>query len=54
MQRALAWSAGGALVLTRVFLLAHWASDVAAGLALGAALERIIRLFTGYGHPGGA
>jgi membrane-associated phospholipid phosphatase len=49
-QRALAWTAGTVLVLTRVFLLAHWASDVAAGLALGAALERIIRLFTGFGY----
>jgi membrane-associated phospholipid phosphatase len=29
-------------------LLAHWASDVAAGLVLGAALERMIRLVT---HP---
>jgi membrane-associated phospholipid phosphatase len=53
-QRMLAWMAGGGLVLTRVFLLAHWASDVAAGLALGTALERIIRLFTGYGRRRGA
>jgi undecaprenyl-diphosphatase len=47
-QRALAWTAGAVLVLTRIFLLAHWASDVAAGLVLGAALERMIRLVT---HP---
>jgi hypothetical protein len=42
--RAIAWSVGAVVVLTRVFLLAHWASDVVAGLALGAALERLIRL----------
>ena len=53
-QRILVWTAGAGLVLTRVFLLAHWASDVAVGLALGTALERVIRLFTGYGRPGGA
>ena len=53
-QRTLAWTAGAGLVLTRVCLLAHWASDVAAGLALGTALERVIRLFTGYGRPKGA
>ena len=47
-QRAIAWSAGVVLVLTRVFLLAHWASDVVAGLVLGATLERFIRLVTHY------
>jgi undecaprenyl-diphosphatase len=52
-QRALAWSAGSILALTRIFLLAHWASDVAAGLALGVALERVIRHFTGYSRRGG-
>ncbi len=48
-QRNLAWGLGGALVLTRVVLLAHWASDVAAGLALGAITERLLRRLTGYG-----
>jgi undecaprenyl-diphosphatase len=36
------------LSLTRVVILAHWASDVVAGFALGAILERILRLWTGY------
>jgi undecaprenyl-diphosphatase len=36
------------LSLTRVVVLAHWASDVAAGFALGAILERLLRLWTGY------
>ncbi|MDA9463449.1 phosphatase PAP2 family protein [Bradyrhizobium sp. CCBAU 53415] len=35
-----------ALSLTRVALLAHWASDVAAGFALGAAVERLLRPWT--------
>jgi undecaprenyl-diphosphatase len=34
--------------LTRVVVLAHWASDVVAGFALGAALERMLRFWTGY------
>jgi membrane-associated phospholipid phosphatase len=36
------------LSLTRVAVLAHWASDVVAGFALGAVLERLVRLWTGY------
>jgi membrane-associated phospholipid phosphatase len=36
------------LSLTRVVVLAHWASDVVAGFALGAVLERFLRLWTGY------
>jgi membrane-associated phospholipid phosphatase len=40
---------GAGLVLTRVVLLAHWASDVVAGLALGALVERLLRPLTGYG-----
>jgi membrane-associated phospholipid phosphatase len=36
------------LSLTRVVVLAHWASDVVAGFALGAMLERLLRLWTGY------
>jgi hypothetical protein len=34
--------------LTRILVLAHWASDVVAGFALGAVLERLLRLWTGY------
>lgn len=37
-----------ALSLTRIAVLAHWASDVVAGFALGAILERSLRLWTGY------
>jgi membrane-associated phospholipid phosphatase len=37
-----------ALSLTRIVVLAHWASDVVVGFVLGAALERVLRLWTGY------
>jgi len=37
-----------ALSATRVVVLAHWASDVLAGFALGAGLERLMRAWTGY------
>ncbi|KRR14846.1 hypothetical protein CQ12_28700 [Bradyrhizobium jicamae] len=36
------------LSLTRVVVLAHWTSDVVLGFALGAAFERLLRLWTGY------
>ncbi|MCP1944103.1 undecaprenyl-diphosphatase [Bradyrhizobium japonicum] len=36
------------LSLTRIVVLAHWASDVVAGFALGAVMERLVRLWTGY------
>jgi len=36
------------LSLTRVVVLAHWASDVVAGFGLGVGLERLLRLWTGY------
>jgi membrane-associated phospholipid phosphatase len=49
-QRNVIWSIGAGLVLTRVVLLAHWASDVVAGLVVGALTERILRLVTGYGR----
>ncbi|MBR0781794.1 phosphatase PAP2 family protein [Bradyrhizobium iriomotense] len=35
-----------ALSLTRVVLLAHWASDVVAGFSLGVAVERLLRPLT--------
>jgi undecaprenyl-diphosphatase len=44
--RNLAWAAGGLLAATRIVLLAHWVTDVLAGLALGVASERIIRRVT--------
>jgi membrane-associated phospholipid phosphatase len=36
------------LSLTRIMVLAHWASDVVAGFALGAVVERLLRVWTGY------
>ncbi len=36
------------LSLTRILVLAHWASDVVAGFAMGAVLERLLRFWTGY------
>jgi len=44
--RRLVRSVAVALALTRITLLAHWASDVAAGFALGAAVERLLRPLT--------
>jgi undecaprenyl-diphosphatase len=49
--RNLVWIFGAGLALSRIALLAHWASDVVAGLALGALLERLMRPLTGYGAP---
>jgi membrane-associated phospholipid phosphatase len=49
-QRNAVWALGGGLVLTRIVLLAHWTSDVVAGLAVGAAVERLLRLVTGFGR----
>lgn len=34
------------LSLTRIALLAHWASDVVAGFTLGIVIERVLRLWT--------
>jgi membrane-associated phospholipid phosphatase len=54
--RKVAWPLGLGVAATRIFLLAHWASDVIAGLALGIALERNLWLVwrkTGNGHPQG-
>lgn len=44
--RNLAFIVGGALVSTRVVLLAHWLSDVVAGLAIGAAIDHGLRRIT--------
>ncbi len=44
--RSVIWVVGGVLVSTRVVLLAHWLSDVVAGLAIGAAIERLLRPLT--------
>lgn len=50
-SRNAAWLLGAALVSTRVVLLAHWASDVVAGLIVGVGIERGIRHVTGFGRP---
>jgi membrane-associated phospholipid phosphatase len=39
------WLLGGSLGLTRIAVLAHWASDVAAGWALGTVIEHSLRRF---------
>jgi len=49
-QRNIVWLVGAGLVVSRIVLLAHWTSDVAAGLAIGVATERLLRRFTGYGR----
>jgi membrane-associated phospholipid phosphatase len=49
-ERSAAWLVGAGLVATRIVLLAHWTSDVIAGLAIGALSERLLRLVTGYGR----
>jgi len=48
-QRNAVWAVGAGLVLTRIVLLAHWVSDVAAGLLLGSCIERSLRPLTGFG-----
>jgi hypothetical protein len=50
LRRNSAWAAISLLVATRVVLLAHWMSDVAAGFAIGVGLERLMRFATGYGR----
>jgi membrane-associated phospholipid phosphatase len=49
-QRNIVWLVGAGLAASRVVLLAHWTSDVIAGLAIGAATERLLRRLTGYGR----
>jgi membrane-associated phospholipid phosphatase len=49
-ERNAVWAIGGGLVLTRIFLLAHWTSDVIVGLAIGAGVERLLRFVTGFGR----
>ncbi len=45
-MRNLVWAAGALLVSTRVVLLAHWFTDVLAGLGLGVVVERLMRRMT--------
>jgi undecaprenyl-diphosphatase len=44
--RNLVWATGALLVGTRVVLLAHWFTDVLAGLGLGVMVERLMRRTT--------
>jgi undecaprenyl-diphosphatase len=46
VPRRLVRSLAVALSLTRVVVLAHWASDVVAGFTLGVIVERLLRPFT--------
>jgi membrane-associated phospholipid phosphatase len=45
-RRGLVRSVAVALSLTRIALLAHWASDVVAGFTLGVVIERVLRPWT--------
>jgi membrane-associated phospholipid phosphatase len=45
-QRKIALGVALSLSATRIILLAHWASDVVAGFALGAVTERLLRFLT--------
>jgi membrane-associated phospholipid phosphatase len=47
-QRRIVRAVAVGLSLTRIVVLAHWASDVIAGFAVGAALERLLRTCTGF------
>ncbi|MBR0758294.1 phosphatase PAP2 family protein [Bradyrhizobium jicamae] len=49
-KRNLVWALSAVLVSTGIILLAHWASDVVAGLAIGALLERVMRRLSGFGR----
>jgi PAP2 superfamily len=42
-QAPVIWALSGGLAATRVAVLAHWASDVLVGMALGAGVERALR-----------
>ena len=39
----IAWGLGGLIAATRIVVLAHWTTDVLAGLAIGALVERCLR-----------
>jgi hypothetical protein len=39
----IAWGLGGLIAATRIVVLAHWMTDVLAGLAMGALVERCLR-----------
>jgi undecaprenyl-diphosphatase len=43
----IAWALGGLVAATRIVLLAHWMTDVLAGLTIGALVERCLRPLSG-------
>ena len=43
----IAWGLGGLIAATRIVVLAHWTTDVLAGLAIGALVERCLRPLSG-------
>lgn len=45
-KRNAVWSVAGLLAATRIVILAHWTTDVLAGFALGAGVERLLRALT--------
>jgi membrane-associated phospholipid phosphatase len=47
--REIAWMAALGVSLTRIYVLAHWTSDVVAGFAGGILIDRLLRRWTGYG-----
>jgi hypothetical protein len=46
----IAWGFGGLVALTRIILLAHWTTDVLAGLTMGVLVERFLRPLTKQAH----
>jgi undecaprenyl-diphosphatase len=48
-SRNTVWSIAIALSVTRIVMLAHWASDVVIGFATGVLIERTLRPVTGFG-----
>jgi membrane-associated phospholipid phosphatase len=48
--RAASWGAAGVFCAARVLILAHWTSDVAAGLVVGVGIDRLLRRVTGFGR----
>jgi hypothetical protein len=48
----IAWGIGGVVALTRIILLAHWTTNVLAGLTVGVIVERCLRPLTLSKNPG--
>lgn len=48
--RELTLTAAVGISLTRIYVLAHWTSDVVAGFVGGILIDRLLRRWTGYGR----